>query len=89
MIIKTILNCIQGKVDNVLEILNTMRSRNGIKKIQTQYRIMVNRPNIKLWATEFQGQVMTFDENSADFEQENLRELFKFYFNTKECQILS
>jgi len=77
------LSSIEGKVDNVLEILNTMKSRNGIKKIQTQYRIMVNRPNIKLWATEFQGQVMTFDENSADFEQENLRELFKFYFNTK------
>ncbi len=72
----------------MLEILKTMRSRNGIKKIQTQYRIMVNRPNIKLWAKEFQGQIIAFDENSADFEPENLRELFKFYFNSKECQIL-
>jgi len=74
---------IEGKVDEVLEILNTMRSRNGIKKIQTQYRIMVKRPNMKQWAKEFQGQIIAFDENSADFEPENLRELFKFYFNTK------
>ena len=62
-------------MDEVLEILNTMRSRNGIKKIQTQYKIMVKRPNMKQWAKEFQGQIIAFDENSADFEPENLREL--------------
>ena len=49
---------------------------------------MVNRPDIKQWAKEFQGQIMAFEQNTADFEPKNLRELFELYFNTKACQIL-
>ena len=62
-----------------------MGRKNGIKNIQTQYKQMVKRPDIKQWAKEFQSHTIFFESYHSDFEPNNLRALFKFYNDNKGC----
>ena len=60
-----------------------MKAKTGMKNIRTHHKEMRMREDLKDWAEHFTVTILT--EYKADFEKENLKNIFEHCYTNKEC----